>query len=214
LKLDKLSELELLALLSASSVLRKEKYFDSILEVLLIKKYSVKKIYEALLQTYLFAGFPSALISLKRLSEIAGKDKVYKGYDLKKYLSRGEKNCRIIYGNKYDKLIANVKSFSPEMAEWLIVEGYGKVLGRKGLTLKEREVCIVSILSALKFKDQLYSHINGAVQVNAGFNLILKTIKNLELISAKTSVKFGLNVFEEYQLKKTKNTFRSNAEIS
>ena len=202
MKINNLSDIELLALLSASSVLRKEKYFDLILEKLLKNKCSVKKIYESLLQTYLFAGFPSALISLKKLNEIAGKDKVYKGYDLEKYSNRGEKNCRIIYGNKYDKLILNVKSFSPEMAEWLIVEGYGKVLGRKGLTLKEREVCSVSILSALKFKDQLYSHINGAVRVKAGYELIIRTINNLELISAKLATKFGLNVLREYQSQK------------
>lgn len=201
MKLDNITELELLALLSAASVLRKQKQFELILERLLTNKCSVKKIYESLLQTYLFAGFPSALISLKRLNEIVGKDKVYKGYDLKKYSKRGEKNCRIIYGNKYYKLISNVKSFSPEMAEWLIVEGYGKVLGRTGLTLKEREICIVSILSALKFKDQLYSHINGSVKVKAGFDLITRTINNLEIISAKSSVKYGLNVLREYQLK-------------
>ena len=196
-----LSELELLALLSAASVLRKQKQFELILERLLTNRCSIKKIYESLLQTYLFAGFPSALISLKRLNEIVGKDKVYKGYDLKKYSKRGEKNCRIIYGSKYYKLISNVKSFSPEMAEWLIVEGYGKVLGRTGLTLKEREICIVSILSALKFKDQLYSHINGSVKVKASIDLITRTINNLEIISAKSSAKYGLNVFRKYQLK-------------
>jgi alkylhydroperoxidase/carboxymuconolactone decarboxylase family protein YurZ len=202
LKTNNLSELELLALLSASSVLRKRKYFEIILERLVRNKCSTNKIYEALLQTYLFAGFPSALISLKRLKEIVIKNEVYRGYDFKEYSARGEKNCRIIYGNKYDKLILNVKSFSPEMAEWLIVEGYGKVLGRKGLTLKEREVCIVSVLSALKFKDQIYSHINGAVRVKVRIELINKVICNLELISAKSSAKFGLSVLKEYQLQK------------
>lgn len=202
MKTNNLSELELLALLSASSVLRKRKYFEIILERLVRNKCSTNKIYEALLQTYLFAGFPSALISLKRLKEIVIKNEVYRGYDFKEYSARGEKNCRIIYGNKYDKLILNVKSFSPEMAEWLIVEGYGKVLGRKGLTLKEREVCIVSVLSALKFKDQIYSHINGAVRVKVRIELINKVICNLELISAKSSAKFGLSVLKEYQLQK------------
>lgn len=202
MKIYNLTEIELLALLSATSVLRKEKQFDLILEKLLTNNCSVKKIYESLLQTYLFAGFPSALISLKRLDEVVGRDKVYKGYDLKKYSNRGKENCRVIYGNKYEKLISNVTSFSPEMAEWLIIEGYGKVLGRKGLTLKEREVCIVSILSALKFKDQLYSHINGAVRVKAGHELIIKTIRNLEIISAKSSANFGLNVFKVFQLKR------------
>ena len=202
MQINNLSELELLALLSASSVLRKRKYFETILERLIKNKCATNKIYETLLQTYLFAGFPSALISLKRFNKVICENKVYTGYDLNTYLSRGEKNCRIIYGNKYDKLISNVKSFSPELAEWLIVEGYGKVLGRKGLTLKEREVCIVSILSALKFKDQIYSHINGAVRVKVEIKLIHKVISNLELISAKSSAKFGLSVLKEYQLQK------------
>jgi 4-carboxymuconolactone decarboxylase len=204
LNLNKLSEIELLALLSAASVMRKEKSFDLILKKMLNENYSVNKIYEAILQTYLFAGFPSALISLRKINKYVVNNLIYNGYDLEKYQIRGEKNCRIIYGNKYGKLISNVKSFSPELAEWLIVEGYGKVLSRKGLTLKEREVCIVSILSALKFKDQLYSHISGAFRVKAELNLIMRTITNLELISAKSSAQFGLKVLNKYQQSKNR----------
>lgn len=167
-----------------------------------MNNYSEIKIYEALLQTYLFAGFPSALVSLKTFNRLVQKNKVYDGYHLKKYLTRGRKNCRTIYGDKYDKLISNVKSFSPEMSEWLIIDGYGKVLGRKGLKLTEREVCIVSILSALKFKDQLYSHINGAIRLKVGYELITSAINNLEIISAKSSKNFGLNVLNDYRSKK------------
>ena len=108
----------------------------------------------------------------------------------------------MIYGNKFDKLISNIKTFSPEMAEWLIVEGYGKVLGRKGLTLKEREVCIVSILSALKYKDQLYSHINGAFRVKVDFYLLQSVIANLQYISTKSAAKFGHKVLDIYLSKK------------
>jgi alkylhydroperoxidase/carboxymuconolactone decarboxylase family protein YurZ len=202
LKLNDLSEIELLALLSAASVLRKEKSFVVILEKMLDDKYSVRKIYEAILQTYLFAGFPSALISLKKISNYVSINFIRDEYDIKKYMTRGKKNCRTIYGKKYGKLISNIKSFSPELTEWLIVEGYGKVLGRRGLTLKERELCIVSILSALKFEDQLYSHINGAVRLKVEFEIIRKTIINLELISAKSSAIFGLEVLAKYQLAK------------
>ncbi|HRN25293.1 MAG: carboxymuconolactone decarboxylase family protein [Ignavibacteriaceae bacterium] len=205
MELKNLSEIELLALLTASSVLRKEKRFDLILKDMLAQKYSIKKIYEALLQTYLFAGFPSALISLKKLSDIKSNNKNYEGYDFIKYKSRGEKNCRKIYGNKFDKLISNVKSFSPELSEWLIVEGYGKVLGRNGLSLKEREICIVSILAALKFRDQLYSHINGAIRLKTNVEVIKKVINNLEIISAKSSAKFGLGVLGDYQKSKNKS---------
>lgn len=205
LNLKPLSELELLALLSAASVLRKTKLFVEILNFILKQKISHKKIYEALLQTYLFAGFPSALISLKIFNQIIIKEKKYVGFDLHKYLKRGEKNCRIIYGNKYEKLISNIKSFSPEMAEWLIIEGYGKVLGRKGLSIKDREVCIVSILASLKFKDQLYSHINGSLNVKVKSAFLWQVFKNLSLISAKSAGNFGISVLNEYQIKKLKS---------
>lgn len=171
---------------------------------MLSKNYSPSKIYEAILQTYLFAGFPSALISLKKINKYRSNISSYDGYDIKKYQTRGKKNCKIIYGNKYEKLISNVKSFSPELSEWLIVEGYGKVLGRKGLTLKEREVCIVSILSALKFEDQLYSHINGAFRVKTEIELLKKTISNLQIISAISSAKYGLMVLSKYMRSKNK----------
>lgn len=205
LNLKPLSELELLALLSAASVLRKTKLFVEILNYMLNIKISQKKIYEALLQTYLFAGFPSALISLKLFNQIVNKEKKYVGFDLHKYLNRGEKNCKIIYGTKYEKLISNIKSFSPEMAEWLIIEGYGKVLGRKGLSLKEREVCIVSILASLKFKDQLYSHINGSFKVKVKSAFLIKIFRNLSLILSKSAANFGLSVLNEYQIKKLKS---------
>ena len=205
LNLNPLLELELLALLSATSVLRKTKLFVEILNFMLKEKISQKKIYEALLQTYLFAGFPSALISLKLFNQIVNKEKKYVGFDLHKYLNRGEKNCKIIYGTKYEKLISNIKSFSPEMAEWLIIEGYGKVLGRKGLSLKEREVCIVSILASLKFKDQLYSHINGSFKVKVKPEFLIQIFKNLNVISSKSAANFGINVLKEYQINKLKS---------
>ncbi len=204
LQIKDLSETELLALLSASSVLRKKNYFKTILEQLLKNKTASKKIYETLLQTYLFAGFPSALVSLKIFHNTVNKQKIYNGFDLKKYLNRGKRNYKIIYADKYESLLKNIRSFSPEMAEWIIIEGYGKVLGRKGLSLKEREVCIVSILSAMKFEDQLYSHIIGAMNVKVEKELILKSIRNLSLINAKSSAKFGESVFNLYCFRKNK----------
>ncbi|KAB2852688.1 MAG: hypothetical protein F9K42_02275, partial [Ignavibacterium sp.] len=95
-ELKSLSEIELLALLSAASVLRKKNYFRIILEQLLKNNTPSKKIYEALLQTYLFAGFPSALVSLKIFHKAVSKQKSYIGFDLKKYLNRGQNNCKLI----------------------------------------------------------------------------------------------------------------------
>lgn len=201
-KLDSLEKIELLALLSAASVLRKRKYFSIILNYLVEKKIPCIKIYESLLQTYLFAGFPSALISLKEFAELTGYKKNYIGYDLSNYQRRGNINCKMIYGDKYEKLISNVNSFSPELSNWLIIEGYGKVLGRNPLTLKERELCIISMLASLNYKDQLYSHINGAFKLKVPIKKIEAVIKNLEIIDFKTGSKFGQKVIHAFKLHK------------
>ena len=71
------------------------------------------------------------------------------------------------------------------MAEWLVLEGYGKVLGRAGLSFKERELCIVAVLAAMKFEEQLYSHVNGAVNAGASIEEIEIVIKNLDLLGKK-----------------------------
>ncbi|MCW8802978.1 MAG: carboxymuconolactone decarboxylase family protein [Ignavibacteriaceae bacterium] len=156
------------------------------------------------MQNYLFTGYPSALLSLKILKEVYPNKKLIEAADMNLYhfRKRGEANCKKVYGHKFEKLIRNVKNFSPDMAEWLVLEGYGKVLGRKGLTFKERELCIVSILAALKFEDQLYSHINGAFRAKASITEIRSVIKSLSLAGNKNLSAYGLKVLDRYEKEK------------
>ncbi len=194
----------LLPLICAAAVLR----LDDILEKLILlakrKRIPSTKLYEALLQNYLFAGYPTAIISLKILNKhVRFRAKTFADdMNLYHFRTRGEKNCKAIYGKKYDKLIANVNSFSPELSEWLVLEGYGKVLGREGFSLNERELCIVSVLTALKFEDQLYSHINGALRVGATVKDVEQVIENFSLLGKKSLASFGKKVFIKYQKSK------------
>ena len=71
------NEENLLPLISASAVLRKEKICRNLIKTAQKKNISYRKIYEALLQTYLFAGFPSALNSLKILREFYQQKYIY-----------------------------------------------------------------------------------------------------------------------------------------
>jgi 4-carboxymuconolactone decarboxylase len=187
----------ILPLISSAAVLRKEKLLIKLLESAKRNKISSSKIYEALLQTYLFAGFPSALISLKIASQIFHFGK-FRRKSFKSDMENGIRNCKRIYGNKFDKLISNVNDFSPELSEWLIIEGYSKVFGRKSLSLKERELCIVAILCSMKFESQLYSHINGAYRLNNSLHIIKLVIVNLEQVGGINVKSFGLEVFNEY----------------
>lgn len=193
-KNNKKHKLLILPLISAAAVLRKEKILKGLLYSAKVKRISPLKIYEALLQTYLFAGFPSALISLKIASEFFSLSGL-KSSTVKSNKKIGIENCKKIYGNKFDKLINNVREFSPELSKWLVTDGYGKVMGREGLSLKEREMCIVAILSSMKYESQLYSHINGAFRLKNPREEIRIVITSLERIGGKSISEFGLKVF-------------------
>lgn len=193
------STVDFLCLISASAVLRKEKFLRRLFVSAKERSINRRKIYEALLQTYLFAGFPSALISLSIFNEyFPGVNSLRSNNSNIKFKVIGEVNCRKIYGDKFEKLIENISAFSPELAEWLVSEGYGKVFGRKHLTLKERELINVSILAALKFSSQLYSHINGAYRFKATLREIRHAIAILSCTGKKDYEKFGLRVLEKF----------------
>ena len=196
----KLSSSVLLPLIAASAVIRDYKTLKSLLRNARLKKLSFIKIYEVLLQNYLFAGYPSALVSLKLLKEFYPSKKLRKAADMNLYhfMHRGEINCRKVYGKKYEKLIENIKIFSPDLAEWLILEGYGKVFGRKGLSFKEREFCAVAVLTVLKFEEQLYSHIGGAIKSGISLKHIKGLMKGLDLLKGKNHSNFGLKVLFRY----------------
>jgi len=200
----KLEKKYLLPLICAAAVLRLDDMLEELILLAKRRRIPNTKLYEALLQNYLFAGYPSAIISLKILKQHTRyTEKIFSDdMNLYHFRKRGEKNCKAIYGNKYEKLIANVNSFSPELAEWLVLEGYGKVLGREGLSHKERELCIVSVLTALKFEDQLYSHINGALRVGSKDVEIENVIENLSILGKKNLTSFGKKVFGKYKKNK------------
>ena len=120
---------------------------------------------EALLQTYLFLGFPAALTALSEWREVSRVRPApeTEAADLAAWNERGEEVCRTVYGPAYEKLRGNVRRVHPAMDEWMIREGYGKVLARPGLDLATRELCIVAVLSVTGWEPQLHSHLRGAL---------------------------------------------------
>src|SRR5437773_2475432 len=49
----------------------------------------------------------------------------------------------------------------------VLVDAYGKVIGRPGLDLKRRELCTVAEIAVLGAADQLHSHLRGALNTGA-----------------------------------------------
>lgn len=129
---------------------------------------------EALLQTYLFVGFPAALEAMSSWRDRTGEPPAAGEADplagvgrAGEREARGEAVCRVVYGRLYGRLRRNVRRYHPDLDRWMIREGYGKVLGRPGLALADRELCIVALLAAAGRGPQLHSHLRGALRAGA-----------------------------------------------
>lgn len=123
---------------------------------------------EALLQSYLFLGFPAAIESLRRWRRLRPQAPAatQDGRDL--WWERGKRMCATVYGDHYEALRENIAGLHPDLDNWMVVEGYGKVLGRPALSLAVREMLIVAMLvvQGESARRQLRSHLKGAL--NAG----------------------------------------------
>lgn len=123
---------------------------------------------EVILQSYLFLGYPLALNAFALWREVSGVEAGVGAEDLwDVWERRGEEVCRKVYAGQYEGLRQNVRALHPDMERWMVVEGYGKVLGRGELDLVSRELCIAGLLVVLGTPRQLYSHLRGALNSGA-----------------------------------------------
>ena len=127
---------------------------------------------ELLLQSVLMVGYPRALAAALVWRELSGGgvESIEDGGDFAQFptwRARGEANCRVIYGEHYDQLRANVERLHPALDAWMVVEGYGRTLGRPGLDLKRRELCVIAQVAVLGAERQLHSHLKGALHAGA-----------------------------------------------
>ena len=123
---------------------------------------------EVLLQAYLFAGYPASLNGFRLWREAGGgpaSEPIADEPEL--WAERGQEVCRRVYAGQYERLRANVAALHPDMERWMLNEGYGKVLGRPGLDLAMRELCIAALLATMDVEPQLYAHLRGALNAGA-----------------------------------------------
>ena len=126
---------------------------------------------EIILQSYLFAGFPRTLNAMRMWRVVSERpapdtDPEAAAEDFDLWRRRGAETCAIVYGEAYEKLRQNVCQLHPALDEWMIVDGYGKVLARPGVDLRTRELCVVAACAVSGQQRQLHSHLHGAL--NAG----------------------------------------------
>jgi len=134
---------------------------------------------EALLQSYLFLGFPAAIEGFRRWRALRPQAPQGLPSDWEAWRERGEEVCARVYGDAYSRLRHNIARFHPELDRWMVVEGYGKVLGRAGLELRVRELLIVAMLvvQGSPARRQLRSHLRGALNAGAAPEEVEGTIR-------------------------------------
>jgi 4-carboxymuconolactone decarboxylase len=132
---------------------------------------------ELLLQSLLMVGYPRVLIAFtvwrrvgRVMAPLTDPDSDYS--HLAEWTTRGAATCETVYGANYDRLRENVKDLHPALDAWMIIEGYGRTMGRPGLDLLRRELCTVVQTAVMEAPRQLHSHLRGALNAGASFGQV------------------------------------------
>ena len=136
---------------------------------------------ELILQTYLFAGFPRALNGMREWRRMH-RERAASVASISESTARerGEATCETVYGTMFDKLRVNIRALHPLLDDWMILEGYGKVLSRPDLDLQRRELCIVAACAAGGQDRQLQSHLHGALNAGVRHEVISSALHALQ----------------------------------
>ncbi len=111
----------------------------------------------------LYGGYPAALTAVEIVRELwPGASGRVRTLPPRRQRALGVALCRRVYGPAFSSLLARVRRLHPDLARWVIEEGYGRVLSRPGLSARERELLSVAALGALGWEPALVSHLVGA----------------------------------------------------
>jgi 4-carboxymuconolactone decarboxylase len=142
-----------------------------------------RQIYEVMLQSYLFLGFPRMLEAASCLRQVipdlmpVSEPVEIDNGTMASWLERGQQLCRQVYDDNYERLKGRVQSLAPEVFFWMELEGYGKVLSRPDMI--DREMAIIACLMIENRATQLHSHLRGAINVGCSPELLNAVIADL-----------------------------------
>ncbi len=159
------------------------------------REFDQTAIHETILQSYLFLGFPRMIEAALAYNEVYGngKDRSIFGpitpEESRRWFDDGSKLCRDVYGKNYERLREKFLNVSPELFRWMVVEGYGKVLSRPGLSHIERELAEVAALIVDGRRRQLLSHLLGSLNMGASFEMLKTVLADIRpLVSSENAV--------------------------
>ncbi|MEX2155292.1 MAG: carboxymuconolactone decarboxylase family protein [Gemmatimonadales bacterium] len=126
---------------------------------------------ELLLQSFLNVGYPLALVAFGVWRAVAGPPQetgesiAHPEWDC--WTDRGVEACSHVYGRTYHKLLLNLRTLHPAIEPLVVIDAYGKILGRPGLDAKRRELCTLAAIAMLDAPRQLHAHLRGALNTGS-----------------------------------------------
>jgi 4-carboxymuconolactone decarboxylase len=118
--------------------------------------------YEAILQLVAYTGYPRTLNALATYRAVSGvavsarPSEQWDDYAVEVWPERGAAIFRQLWPGH--ELADSVRPLSAELAEWVVNDDFGRIFGRPGLTLPEREAVVIGSLVAQRATPQLRSH--------------------------------------------------------
>src|SRR5712691_4079600 len=126
---------------------------------------------ELLLQSFLNVGYPLALVAFGVWRSVAGPPKEtgesIAHPEWERWTTRGVEACSEVYGRTYHKLLLNLRALHPAIEPLVVVDAYGKILGRAGLDSKRRELCTLAAIAMQNAPRQLHAHLRGALNTGS-----------------------------------------------
>lgn len=118
--------------------------------------------YEVLLQLVAYTGYPrtlNAMTTFRAVSGVPVKEQSSEPWETHATAVWPERGVAIFHALWPGHALADsVRPLSPELAEWVIYDDFGRIFGRPGLTLLEREAAVIGSLVGQGTTPQLRSH--------------------------------------------------------
>ena len=126
---------------------------------------------ELLLQSFLNVGYPLALVAFGVWRSVSGgppePSEPIAHPDWERWTERGVEACSEVYGRTFHKLMLNLRNLHPAIEPLVVVDAYGKILGRPGLDSRRRELCTLAAIAMQNAPRQLHAHLRGALNTGS-----------------------------------------------
>lgn len=123
----------------------------------------------------LLLGFPAMLEGLEQIQRVSPR----RGSPARisqRTPGKGREALSAVYGNQTDKLLKNFHNLHPDVPRLILKDVYGKMYSRPGLSLAEREIINITVLTIQGLDRQLFSHIRGAAKVGVSDQSLKKIL--------------------------------------